>query len=142
MQSRIDIGFDWDKLITVQCNHSFYQDGKGKDFEFIPTNKSSVLFKNYKVFYKSVDNGFMIFCNSTQFSRIHQLKKVSDQKLTFLIKNKKNILANYTNLSFNHFDEVFYFSNLNVNNSKDGVLLHSGDFMIDHKKIRIYIIKI
>lgn len=138
MQSRIDIGFNWDKLITVQCKHSFYQDGKGKDFEFVPTNKSSVLFKNYKVFYKSVDNGFMIFCNAPQFSRIHALKKVTDQKLTFLIRNKNSTLANYTDLSFNHFDEVYYFSNLQVNNSKNGVLLHDQDFMKEQRKIRIY----
>lgn len=138
MQSKIDIGFDWDKLITVQCKHSFYRDGKGKDFEFIPTNKSSVLFKNYKVFYKSVDNGFMIFCNAPQFSRIHALKKVTDQKLTFLIKNKTSTLANYTDLSFNHFDEVYYFSNLHVSKNKGDVLLHDEEFMKEQKKIRIY----
>ena len=138
MQSRLDIGFNWDKLASVQCHHEFYHDGKGKDFQFLPTNKTSVLFKNYKAFFKSVDNGFMIFCDNSQFTRIHALKKVTDHKLTFLIKNKNNLLANYTNLSFNHFNEVFYFSNLTINKSNNKLLLHEKDYMLDQKKIRIY----
>ena len=138
MQSRIDIGFNWDKLLSVQCHHEFYTDGKGKDFEFIPTNKTSVIFKNFKTFFKGVNNGFIIFCDNKQFSRIHSLKKVSDQKLTFLIKNKNNLLANYTDLSFNHFDEVFYFSNLTINKNNNKLLLHEEEYMKDQKKIRIH----
>lgn len=138
MQSRIDLGFNWDRLLSVQCKHSFYQDGIGNDFNFVPTNKSSVLFKNYKVFYKSMENGFMMFCDAAQFLRIHPLKKITDQKLTFLIRNTKSNLANYTDLSFNHFDEVYYFSNLKINNLKDEILLHDNEFMKDQQKIRIY----
>ena len=138
MQSRIDLGFDWDRLLTVQCNNAFYHDGKGSDFEFVPTNKTSVLFKNYKVFYKSVDNGFMIFCNATQFKRIHSLKKMTDQKLTFLVRNKNRNLANFSDLSFNHFDEVYHFTNLKVNKSEKSFLLHDNDHMKDQAKIKIY----
>lgn len=138
MQSRIDLGFDWDRLLSVQCNNAFYHDGKGRDFEFVPTNKTSVLFKNFKAFYKSVDNGFMIFCNSTQFLRIHALKKLTDQKLTFLVKNKNQYLANYSDLSFNHFDEVYYFSNLKVNKSESRILLHDEEHMKNQPKIKIY----
>ncbi len=138
MQSRIDIGFNWDKLLSVQCHHEYYTDGKGKDFEFIPTNKTSVIFKNFKTFFKPVDNGFIIFCDNKQFSRIHSLKKVSDQKLTFLIKNKNNLLANYTDLNFNHFDEVFYFTNLTIKKNKNKLLLHAEEYMKDQEKIRIF----
>lgn len=138
MRSRIDIGFNWDKLLEVNFNHQFYQDGKGRDFEFVPTNKTSVLFKNFKIFYKSVDNGFMIFCNAVPFRRIHALKKITDQKLTFLVKNKSSNLANYSNISFNHFDEVFYFTNLDVNKTKDSVLLHEEEYMTNQKKIRVF----
>lgn len=138
MQSRIDLGFNWDLVLTVQCKNDFYHDGKGSDFEFVPTNKTSVLFKNYKIFYKSVDNGFMIFCNATQFKRIHSLKKMTDQKLTFFIRNKNRNLANFSDLSFNHFDEVYHFTTLKVNISNDTFLLHENDHMKDQSKIKIY----
>jgi len=138
MQSRIDLGFNWDRIISVQCKNAYYHDGKGSDFDFIPTNKTSVLFKNYKVFYKSVDNGFMIFCNAPQFTRIHALKKLTDQKLTFLIRNKNRHLANFSDLSFNHFDEVYHFSNLQLNKRKGDILLHENDHMKDHQKVKIY----
>lgn len=138
MQNRFNIGLKWDKLMSVFCNHEYYANGKGSDFEFIPTNKTSVNFKNFKVFFKGVDNGFHIFCSGEQFKRIHPLKRVTDEKLTFLIKNKNNYLANYTNINFNHFEEVFYFSNLDVNKLDNKVVLHQGNYCVDRKKLKIY----
>lgn len=138
MQSRLNIGLKWDQLLSMKCNHEFYADGTGNDFEFIPTNKTSVIFKNFKLYFKQINNGFHIFCNREQFERIHPLKRVTDQKLTFLIKNKNNYLANYTNINFNHFEEVFHFTNIDVNNKKGKVLLHEDDYCIDRGKLKIY----
>lgn len=138
MLNSLNIGFKWDALFAVGCNHEYYADGKGNDFEFIPTNKTSVIFKNFKIFFKGTANGFQVFCNLEQFQRIHPLKRVTNQKLTFFIKNKNSLLANYTNINFNHFEEVFHFSNLDVHKTKGTIKLHEGDYCVDREKIKIY----
>lgn len=138
MHQRVNIGFKWDKLITINCQNNFYHDGQGKDFEFIPTNKTQIIMKNYGVFFKKEVNGFSLFCNPDQFSRILELKKNQDPKLIFLIRNKNNYMLNYTDLSFADNNKMYYFNNLVANQQGDKRLFHDKEYVNEQQSLRIY----
>lgn len=138
MYQRVNLGFTWDKLITVKCQNNFYHDGQGKDFEFIPTNKTQILMKNYNVFFKQETNGFSLFCNPDRFKRIVDLKRALDQKLIFLIRNKNNYLLNYTDLSFAENNKMYYFNNLSTSKNGSKTLIHSQEYVHETQALRIF----
>lgn len=107
------------------------------DFEFIPTNKTSILLKNYKLFPKNDKFGFTMYCNKAGFLRIINHKKGKVKKLTFLVKNKNNYLWNHTDLSFEENSKVNYLSN-NIKNIDDKkLLLHKKKFLDGKGKVRL-----
>lgn len=138
MYQRVNLGFKWEKLITIKCQNNFYHDGQGKDFEFIPTNKTQIIMKNYNVFFKKETNGFSLFCNPDKFKRILEIKKAFDHKLIFLIKNKNNYLLNYTDLSFSDNNKMYYFNNLISSKNGSKVLIHDKEYVNETQALRIY----
>ena len=138
MYQRVNLGFKWDKLITIKCQNNFYHDGQGKDFEFIPTNKTQIIMKNYNLFFKSETNGFSLFCNPDKFKRIRDIKKGFDQKLIFLIRNKNNYLLNYTDLSFSDNNKMYYFNNLKSSKKGSKLLIHEKEYVNEKEALRIY----
>ena len=138
MYQRVNLGFRWEKLITIKCQNNFYRDGQGKDFEFIPTNKTQIIMKNYNVFFKKETNGFSLFCNPDKFRRILEIKKGTDQKLIFLIRNKNNYLLNYTDLSFSDNNKMYYFNNLISSKNGSKVVIHDKEYVNESQALRIY----
>ncbi len=138
MYQRVNLGFKWDKLISIKCQNNFYNDGQGKDFEFIPTNKTQIVMKNYNIFFKKEVNGFSLFCNPDKFKRILDIKKNVDQKLIFLIKNKNNYLLNYTDLNFSDNNKLYYFNNLTFSKNGSKVLIHDKEYVNERQALRIY----
>lgn len=138
MLQKVNIGMNWERLFSVHVRNNFYQDGTGKDFEFAPSNKTLLLLKKYKLLYKKGTNGFSIFCNIEQFLRIMQSSRIKKNKISFLIKSKNSFLTNYTDLSFQDTNKIFYFNNLNKNIKSNMNLLHENEFMSESKKIKIY----
>lgn len=138
MYQRVNLGFTWDKLLTINCLNNFYNDGQGRDFEFIPTNKTQIIMKNYNLFFKKETNGFSIFCNPDKFKRILEIKKGVDQKLIFLIRNKNNYLLNYTDLSFADNNKMYYFNNLRASKKDGNVIIHDKEFVNEGQALRIY----
>ncbi len=138
MYQRVNIGFKWDKLISLKCQNNFYHDGNGKDFEFIPTNKTQIIMKNFGIFFKKDVNGFSLFCNPEQFRKIVEIKKRQDPKLIFLIKNKNNYLLNYTDLSFADNNKLYYFNNLVSSKKDEKLLIHDKEYVNESQALRIY----
>ncbi len=138
MYQRVNLGFKWDKLISIKCQNNFYRDGQGRDFEFMPTNKTQIIMKNYNLFFKQESNGFSLFCNTERFKKILDIKKSPDQKLIFLIKNKNNYLLNYTDLSFSDNNKMYYFNNLKTLKNGSNVLIHDKEYVNETQALRIY----
>lgn len=138
MFQRVNLGFKWDKLLTIRCLNNFYHDGTGRDFEFIPTNKTQILMKNYNLFFKQETNGFSLFCNTEKFQKIQKIKERLDQKLIFLIRNKNNYLLNYTDLSFADNNKMYYFTNLSTSKNGSKVLIHDKEYVNEEQALRIY----
>ena len=138
MLQTINIGLHWEKLFTLQCKNNFFKDGESKDFSFQPTNKTHLLLKKYKLFFKSNKSGFSIFCNIDQFKRIMNSERIAKNKISFIIKNNNNLLLNYTDLSFKDTNKLFYFNNLHKSIYSDMNLLHDHEFLTNSKKIKIF----
>jgi hypothetical protein len=137
MLHRINLDAKWEKLFRVECYNDYYNSGKTADFSFIPTNKTSIILKNYKLFLKEDQYGMTMFCNKSAFLRIINHKKGKVKKLTFLVKNKNNYLWNHTDLSFEENNKVNYLTN-NLK-SIDGakLLLHKKKFLDGKGKVRL-----
>lgn len=138
MYQRVNLGFKWDKLMTIKCQNNFYHDGTGRDFEFIPTNKTQILMKNYNLFFKAETNGFSLFCNTERFQKIQKIKEKLDQKLIFLIKNKNSYLLNYTDLAFSDNNKMYYFNNLSTSKNESNLLIHNHEYVNEEQALRIY----
>ncbi len=137
MFHRINLDAKWDKLFQVECYNDYYINGKSGDFQFIPTNKTSILLKNYRLYLKEGKFGFIVYCDKVGFSRIINHKKGKIKKLTFLVKNKNNYLWNYTDLSFEENNKVNYLTN-NIKNIVDHkLLLHQKKFLDGKGKVRL-----
>ena len=137
MYHRINLDAKWEKLLQVECYNDYYISGKSSDFQFIPTNKTSIILKNYKLFLKESRHGFIVYCNKNAFIRIVNHKKGKIKKLTFLVKNKNNYLWNHTDLSFEDNNKVNYLTNNLKNIVGDKILLHKNEFLDGKGKVRL-----
>lgn len=138
MYQRVNIGFSWEKIFSLKCQNNYFNDGLSKDFEFVPTNKTQIIMKNFGIFFKKEINGFTLYCNPIQLKKVIEIKKNQDPKLIFLIKNKNNYLLNFTDLNFSDNNKLYYFNNLNTSVQDGKSLIHDKEFVNEKQALRIY----
>ncbi len=131
MMQYIYVADNWEKLISLSCHHTFYEDGICKDFSFTPSMETDLALKNLKCIFRSQPNGFTILGHSEKSLKLFQSPVLKVEKFTFYINQNNGKFINFSNLPFTSFGQLYYFNNLTENKEKgsDAKLLHGQEYL-------------
>lgn len=112
----------WAKFLTLKCYHDYYKDGACPDLKFVPTSDTELLMKNFRVLFRKQNDGCVLLYDTSQTLKMLNspvLKSNVDKKMVFYIYNVNNHLSHITDMEFDKTDQVFYFSNIIKDKTKN-----------------------
>lgn len=107
------------KILQVDLNHEYFNDGLMKFFDFLPSANTLQIFRNYKMIFRKTNEGFVIlsenddkFLNKSFIGKIDLSFKLIFNDMFFLnytqIPYKNNVKLNFSNSYKNYLHKNTY----------------------------------
>lgn len=109
------------KILSVQIKHSYFTSGFLKNFEFIPTEETKKILKNYALKETSINGGIIILGN--RLERFNAVLFDNEINLDFFISIKDPNFYNYTDITYNLNKALLFRNQIN------DIYLHKGTFV-------------
>jgi hypothetical protein len=135
----IELQFQYRSLFNIILKNNYFDDKNLRNFVIVPTNETQQLINHLGFIYKQNDSGFVVLADiqhPDHSSLVFEGYLGKNIKLDFLIYIQDPIFRNYTNLPYNNSDQIFLFTNRNLQAS-DKVNLHKAEFVSDQDLIEL-----
>lgn len=127
VKHEIQIKSYWSELFRISCRHDYYRDGICKDLEFVPTEDTQILLKNFRLLFRKQDDGMVVLFNKDKALKLFKSPYLQTSKMSFQIFGSNPLLLHFTALPFQGAGKVYWFNNLVNQLSKDkNKLIHDS----------------
>ena len=133
VKHEIQISSHWSELFRIRCKHDYYRDGSCKDLEFVPTEDTQILLKNFRLLFRKQPDGMVVLFNTEKALKLFQSPYLKLSKLSFQIVSNNPFFLHFTDLPFEGSGKVYWFSNLVNQLSKDKEKLIHDTPQLDSK---------
>lgn len=111
---------DYLRIFDIRIYHDFFKDGMYSDLSFIPDGKTMLLFKKYRLFWRSEGNHHYLFTGKTAGEAPTLAYASEELNLRFRLESKTPFFYNITELPYpENFSTILTFNTLETATSSE-----------------------
>jgi hypothetical protein len=135
----IELQFQYRPVFNILFKNNYFDDKNLRNFKVVPTIETQQLINHLGLLYKINESGFVVLGDNMQPEQsimIFEGFLGRKMKLDFHLYIQDPIFRNYTNIPYNNSDQIYLFSNSDLQAS-DKVNLHKADFVSEQDLVQI-----